>query len=178
MISLAVHPTDPDTMYVGTFIYGVLKTENGGETWTSGTGLPTDTMVLSVAIAPSDPGIVFAGLDGAGVYRSTNGGQTWIHSSAGLNPASKITSIVVDPTDSQIVYAAEFSSGVYVSTNGGDTWQAMNEGLVHRTANVLALSGDGAVLYLGIEGDGVYRLGTPEPPYLVHLPLQLRSAGE
>jgi photosystem II stability/assembly factor-like uncharacterized protein len=127
-----------------------------------------------LAIAPSDPDIIFAGFDGAAVYRSTNGGESWIQSSAGLNPGALIKSIVVDPTDSQIVYAADFFSGVYFSTNGGDTWQAINDGLLHRTANALTLSQDGTVLYLGIEGDGVYRLGTPEPTR-VYLPVVVRA---
>jgi photosystem II stability/assembly factor-like uncharacterized protein len=175
MISVAVHPTNPNIVYAGTFIYGVLKTSNGGETWTSGTGLLPNASAISLAIAPSDPDIVFAGFDGAGVYRSTNGGESWVQTSAGLTPEAQIKSIVVDPTDSQIVYAADFFSGVYVSTNGGDTWQAINEGLVHRTANALTLSEDGAVLYLGIEGDGVYRLGVPQSAR-VYLPMVLRLA--
>jgi photosystem II stability/assembly factor-like uncharacterized protein len=174
MISVAVHPTNPNMVYAGTFIYGVLKTSNGGETWTSGTGLPPNASVISLAIAPSNPDIIFAGFDGIGVYRSTNGGESWIQSSGGLNPGAQIKSIVVDPTDSQIVYAADFFSGAYVSTNGGDTWQAINDGLIHRTANALTLSEDGTVLYLGIEGDGVYRLGTP-PSARVYLPVVLRG---
>jgi photosystem II stability/assembly factor-like uncharacterized protein len=174
MISVAVHPTNPDIVYAGTFIYGVLKTSNGGETWTSGTGLPPNAKVISLAIAPSDPDTIFAGLDGAAVYRSTNGGESWVQRSDGLNPEAQIKSIVVDPTNSQIVYAADFFSGAYVSTNGGDTWQAINDGLVHRTAQALTLSQDGTVLYLGIEGDGVYRLGTPQPTR-VYLPAVVRA---
>jgi photosystem II stability/assembly factor-like uncharacterized protein len=180
MISLAVHPTNSNIVYAGTFIYGVLKTTNGGENWTSGTGLPPNATILNVAIAPSDPDLLFAGLDGAGVYRSTDGGGSWTHSSAGLNPGAQIKSIVVDPTDSQIVYVADHRSGVYVSTNGGDTWQALNDGLVHRTSQALTLSDDGTVLYLGTWGDGVYRLGTPpiERGYPIYLPLILGQASD
>ncbi len=175
MISVAVHPTDSDIVYAGTFIYGVLKTSNGGETWTSGTGLLANAAIISLAIAPSNPDTIFAGLDGAAVYRSTNGGETWVQTSAGLNPEAQVESIVVDPTDSQIVYAADHFSGVYVSTDGGDTWQPINDGLVHRTANALTLSQDGTVLYLGIEGDGVHRLGTPQPAW-IYLPVVVRAA--
>jgi photosystem II stability/assembly factor-like uncharacterized protein len=176
MLSLAVHPSNPSIVYAGTYIHGVLKTGNGGQTWTAGTGLPSNAAILSLALDPSSPNTIFAGLDGGGVYRSENGGGTWHHTSAGLNPEAKIESIVVDPTDGQIVYLTDHISGVYVSKNGGDTWQALNEGLVHRTTKALSLSQDGTTLYLGVWGDGVYRLGTPKIAPL-YLPMVLQRAG-
>jgi photosystem II stability/assembly factor-like uncharacterized protein len=179
MVSLAVHPTNAQIVYAGTFIHGVLKSTDGGQTWTSGTGLPGGATVLSLAISTTDPDILFAGLGEGGIYRSVNGGESWTDASAGLNPGAHIKSVVVDPTGSQIVYAADHRSGVYVSTNGGDSWQPLDDGLVHKTAHALTLSGDGTVLYLGTWGDGVYRLGTTqtERTYGIYLPVLLRQAG-
>jgi uncharacterized protein (TIGR03382 family) len=116
---------------------------------------------LTFALDPVSPETIFAGLSGGGIYRSADGGLSWSQSSAGMDAEAVIRSIVVDPTNSQIVYAADWFNGVYVSTDSGSTWRAINDGLVHRSVNILSLSDDGTVLYAGIEGDGVYRLGTP-----------------
>jgi hypothetical protein len=60
-----------------------------------------------------------------------------------------------------VVYLADGFNGVHYSTDGGNSWSDLNEGLTHRTAMTLGISDNGAVLYAGIEGAGVYRLGTP-----------------
>jgi photosystem II stability/assembly factor-like uncharacterized protein len=170
--ALAVHPGDARTIYVSMPGTGVLKSSDGGQTWSaSGAGLPPLSAV-SLAIDPSNPAILFAGVAsselapaGGGVYRSVDGGQTWVQSSAGLNPEALVLSVAVDPTNSQIVYAGDYLGGVFVSTDGGQTWGALNEGLTHRMIKDLALSDDGSVLYAATWGDGIYRLGTlPEAP--------------
>ncbi len=102
-------------------------------------------------------------LEQVGLYKSVDGGKSWRQIAAGLDPEAPIGSILYDPTDSSIVYLASAFSGVHVSTDGGGSWQPLNEGLTHRTANTLGISGDGTVLYVGIEGAGVYRLGDPPP---------------
>jgi len=161
VIALAVHPTDANTVYASMPTAGVFLTNDGGQTWTpSDAGLPS-IPVISLAIDPSDPKVLFAGLAGGSVYKSTDGGLSWVQSSAGLDPNARITSIAIDPNSTQVVYVADFLSGVYVSTDSGEIWHAINEGLQHRAVNVLALSEDGMVLYAGVEGSGVYRLGTP-----------------
>jgi photosystem II stability/assembly factor-like uncharacterized protein len=161
-VALAVHPEESDTLYAATIDPGVVKTEDGGKTWLPvGAGLPDNMRVESVALDPSQPDTIFVGYTEGGIYKSSDGGLTWHRITAGLIPEAFVKSIVVDPTNGEIVYLADQRSGVYVSTDGGETWSGLNEGLTHRSVNVLALSDDGTVLYVGIEGGGVYRLGTP-----------------
>jgi hypothetical protein len=59
-----------------------------------------------------------------------------------------------DPT----IYLADLRSGVYRSTNGGDSWRPINDGLLVRAVNALALSADDGCLYAATEGSGVFRL--------------------
>lgn len=117
--------------------------------------------VLDLAIHPQDPGLVFAGLLEGAVYRSVDGGETFVQASAGLEPNARAHGVVVDVNDPQVVYVADDASGVYVSTDSGATWQAINEGLEHKAARTLSLSQDGSVLYAGVKGGGVWRLGDP-----------------
>ena len=161
VVALAIHPTDKNVVFASMPTAGLFLTNDGGQTWPPcGAGLPS-IPVISLAIDPANPKAVFAGLAGGSVYKSTDGGLSWMQSSAGLDPNARITSIAIDPNSAQVVYVADFLSGVYVSTDSGETWHAINEGLLHRAVNVLALSEDGMVLYAGVEGSGVFRLGTP-----------------
>jgi photosystem II stability/assembly factor-like uncharacterized protein len=95
---IAVHPTDPNTIYVTTsnLIFGegagesfttdhVYRTTNGGTSWASvSTGLSAANPVNSIVIDPSNPQTVFIGAD-VGVFRSDNGGtMSWAAWDQGL----------------------------------------------------------------------------------------------
>ncbi|HEX5166904.1 MAG TPA: hypothetical protein VFV93_15975, partial [Thermomicrobiales bacterium] len=78
---VAVDPSNPDRVYVGTFDDGVYRTLDGGETWTHvSEGIP-HKRVLSIAISPSDRvnglNAVFAGTEPSNLYRSEDDGATW-----------------------------------------------------------------------------------------------------
>jgi photosystem II stability/assembly factor-like uncharacterized protein len=92
--ALALDPTSPDIVYAGTSISnasfanmgaGILKSSDGGSTWTQLPGpLPTgpglEALVQSLAVSPSDGNVVLAvdaSTAGAAVYRSADGGNTW-----------------------------------------------------------------------------------------------------
>jgi len=86
--AIAVHPTNPNTAYVGTAQGGLYRTLDGGTTWaslldTATPGLTGGSLVIgAVAIAPSQPSTVFVGTGegniggdtffGVGMYRITN----------------------------------------------------------------------------------------------------------
>ena len=170
-LTVEPHPLQPDTVLVGTHNSGVYRSEDRGDSWSAiGVGppaLPT-LPVLDLAIHPLDPSLVFAGLQDGAIYRSTDGGTSFVQSSSGLSPNARIFSVVVDPTDIDIVYAADDRSGVYASTDGGASWHPISLGLVHHAVHSLALSRDGSVLYAGVDGAGVWRLGDPAPEPAVH----------
>ena len=162
--ALAVDPQDSLVVYAATGNRGLLKTSDGGQSWTAvSQGLPDSLPLLAIAHHPSQP-VLFTGLERAGLYRSGDGGLTWQPSGAGLNPESSISDIIFDPTNAQVLVAADKLSGVYRSADGGATWTAVNNGLRNRSVNALALSGDGRHLYAATEGEGVFRLDLAGPP--------------
>jgi hypothetical protein len=72
--AIALDPARTNTLYVGGWASGVVKTDDGGQTWSK---LPLGTRgVGSIAIAPRRSQIVYAG-GGDGLWKSTNGGATW-----------------------------------------------------------------------------------------------------
>ncbi|MGH7654369.1 MAG: hypothetical protein ACREN6_06865 [Gemmatimonadaceae bacterium] len=138
--SIALDPTDPLTLYVGTATGGVWKTTNGGTSWAPLTDDQCGLAMGSVALDPVNPQIVYAGtgeenfsLDsyqGCGVLVSTDGGATWTQTGAATfvaaNGSAAVAKILVDAgtagsTTSTVVLAATVG-GLYRSTNSGSTW--------------------------------------------------------
>lgn len=93
--AVAIHPTDPNILYVGTgeanaarAMYegiGIYKTTDGGGTWDY-LGLPNSYHIGRIVIDPLRPETVYVAVAGRhngatnperGLYRSINGGATW-----------------------------------------------------------------------------------------------------
>ena len=95
--SMAIHPENPDVLYVGTGEgyfreivrgtwlplrgAGVFKTEDGGSTWSRlpSTDSPAFHWVNDLIISPKDPERIYAATR-TGVQISENGGTSWSHS--------------------------------------------------------------------------------------------------
>ena len=90
--SVTVHPRDERVVYAGTSPIGVLRSEDGGDTWTrlSNAVQPERiTMgfacrVMRIAVVPGPPDELYAGLEVAGAMRSLDGGEHWSDCSADL----------------------------------------------------------------------------------------------
>ncbi len=126
--ALALDPNNPNIVYAGTSVSnalfsntgtGILKSSDGGSTWTqlpgpSPTGPGLETVVESLAVSPSDDNVVLAADAsgaGPGVYRSADGGNTWTQVIA-PNTASW-GKVLFDPTNGNIAYAS--LGGIYKS---------------------------------------------------------------
>jgi photosystem II stability/assembly factor-like uncharacterized protein len=128
--SIAFHPTDANTFYIGAAGGGVWKTIDGGAHFqpiTDNLGALTSG---AVAVDPTNGNVIYIAtgelnysLDsyyGDGVYKSTDGGSTWTKI-ATTSYGKYFTSVVINPVNPSIVYIAG-SGGVYRSNNGGTTW--------------------------------------------------------
>ena len=149
--TIAIHPQNPDILYIGTYGRGVYKSTDGNTSWTAmNNGLPSYP-VRTIVIDPNNPEILYAGTSGSGIYKSTNGGASWTAASNGLsNPY--IYSMGVDPQNSEILYAGTY--GVFKSTDGGAIWNSTG----FPSTYVLALAvnpGNPANIYAGTYDRGV-----------------------
>jgi hypothetical protein len=98
LLSLAVHPTDTQTMYLAAGWFGAWTSSNGGSSWTQMSTLPSG-FVCDVVIANFDPNTLYAAVVSNptapqqaqnGVYKSTNGGGKWTQLSGGLPTGSAL----------------------------------------------------------------------------------------
>jgi photosystem II stability/assembly factor-like uncharacterized protein len=136
--AIAVAPSNPSIIYAGTgegdFVglqgKGVLKSSDGGNSWTlSGQSQFSGKTISAIVVDPTNANRVLLTIaDGpapAGIWRTLDGGTTWTN--VALSGAS-MTGLVMDPTNAQILYAAagwvngNAFNGVYRSTDGGTSW--------------------------------------------------------
>ncbi|HEY2370967.1 MAG TPA: hypothetical protein VGH82_00320 [Gaiellaceae bacterium] len=126
---------------------GVLKSSDGGVTWTSA-GLPGQTAWSLVV----DSGALYASTL-AGLLRTSDGGAGWQPVGQGANVPSG--TVIVDPRNANTVYG--IGDGVVKSVDGGRTWAAADNGLVSTLIPSLALApGSSKILYAGGYG-GVFK---------------------
>lgn len=116
-----IHPTDPNTVFVGTLgrlwgpsiDRGLYKTTDGGDHWEKILFVDDRTGVIDLAMDPKNPDIILCAMwergrdefdtndpatrygPGSGLYRTTDGGATWAKIAAGL-PTVKLGRLGID----------------------------------------------------------------------------------
>src|SRR5262249_45142416 len=153
--AIAVAPSDPNVLYVGTgeacirgnisYGNGVYRSSDAGATWTH-VGLDDTRHIGRVIINPRDPDTVFVAARGQaygpnpqrGVFRSSDGGKTWKRVLY-KNDDTGAIDVAFDPTNPTVVYASLWQvrrqpwnlssggpgSGLYKSTDGGNSWKRL-----------------------------------------------------
>jgi uncharacterized protein (TIGR03437 family) len=120
--SIAVDPRNPDVIYLAASAQGLLKSTDGGETWTSPLqGYANVTSMLSVTISQAQPDTIFATgyADSAPLaFRSQDGGQTWI----ALAPA--ITQVAADAAAPSTLYGLGPLTSLR-SLDNGSAWSEL-----------------------------------------------------
>ena len=141
--SIAMHPENKQTWYIGVSSGGVWKTTNAGITFTPVFQNEGSYAIGTVVIDPKNPSTLWVGTGeannqravgyGDGVYRSDDAGKTWRN--LGLKTSEQIGRIVIDPRDSKVVFVAAYGSlwkeggerGLYKTVDGGATWNKVLE---------------------------------------------------
>jgi len=153
--ALAVAPSDPNVVWVGTgepFIrsnvsmgWGVYRSTDAGKSWKR-MGLDSTGRIARIIVHPTDPTTVYVAAEGhlygpqpqRGIYRTTDGGATW-ERVLFVNDSTGASDLVMDPNNPRILFAGFWQvevrtwgrtsggagSGLWKSTDGGATWKRL-----------------------------------------------------
>jgi hypothetical protein len=160
ILSLAINPKFPTTLYAGSEGGGVFRSTNSGAAWTAvNTGLANwgDRYAFSLAVNPVTPTTLYVGTSGD-VLRSTDSGTTWIMVNNHDFHSAAVWSIVINPANPSTLYGGSYD-GVLRSRDTGATWTAVNSGLTSQSITSLAINPKTpTTLYAGTSS-GVFRYG-------------------
>src|SRR5262249_21828595 len=152
--SIAVAPSDPNVVYVGSGEAnirgnvaagnGIYKSTDAGKTWKH--VWKQEGQIGTMIVHPTNPDVAFAAVLGhafgpnleRGVYRTTDGGKSW-HKVLYKDPDTGASDVCFDPSNPRILFAGLWQarrrpwemtsggpgSGLYVSRDGGDTWKLL-----------------------------------------------------
>ena len=132
VISMAVDPAYPATVYAGTKGDAVFKSYDGGQRWVSQRAGLEDVTISSVVnqllFDPTDNDHLFAATT-MGVFESLNAGEQWQKRMDGMKEVLMVVTIAQDQSRPMILYAGT-SGGVYKTINRAAKWEKVNNGLV------------------------------------------------
>ncbi|HEY9501891.1 MAG TPA: peptidoglycan-binding protein, partial [Pyrinomonadaceae bacterium] len=124
--SIAVNPSRPDVVYIGTNNYGVMVSNDAGKSFTPINVGFSGRFANAILPDREVPGRIYASTintatGGGFLFVSTDNGETWRPSMRSM-PSRLITySIVQDVTDGNVIYLGT-NLGVYRSTDRGTSW--------------------------------------------------------
>ena len=155
VISIAVHPTNENIVYVGTAQGGLYRSTDGGANWTALMDGAQSLAIGAIAIAPSDPETVYVGtgehnfsLDsffGVGVYRINNASTTATLTGPLNKDAANVDvftgrgigEIIVHPTDPNTIFVATTSGLGGISGNPNNVLPSRG---IYRSTNAAGAS--------------------------------------
>ncbi len=131
--AVAVDPSNPAVVYVGTYGAGIYKSVDSGATWSQNNAGLTGTYIQSLAIDPTNSLVLYAGSYGSGVFKSVDEGKNWQAASGTAIENHIVYDIMIHPGQSQILYAATRVNGslvgyLYKSADGGASWKLLFSG--------------------------------------------------
>lgn len=172
--AIKVHPTDPNTIYVGTVLGKVYRIQKTGMTWNlpdvttidiTGPNLPVNIFVSDLEV--DNTGTIWVTMASVlssesygeftndHIYRRLAGSTIWESRSAGLVQANPINSIVIDPTNSNRLFCGG-DIGVFRTENAGATWVTWDEGLPNAAVFDLSIHNPSRLLRAATHGRSIW----------------------
>jgi photosystem II stability/assembly factor-like uncharacterized protein len=154
-IRIAIDPANADEIYAALEVGGVIRSSDGGETWTdlsapliklaelphlkSRIGSDTDSEGMldshALAVTPASPGTAFLAVR-LGLFRTDDHGKTWRDLQIGrFSPLTYCRDVMVSPHDPKQMYAClspasrSTDGSLYRSDDLGQSWRRFDHGV-------------------------------------------------
>jgi len=129
--TIAIHPSNPAIIFVGSVGGGIWKTTNSGANWTAINDFMANLSVSTIVFQPGTPSTIYAGtgegfynfgrVRGAGIFKSTDSGATWTQlASTATADFHFVNRLAVSANGATIL--AGTSVGVFSTTDAGASW--------------------------------------------------------
>lgn len=169
-VSIAISPSDDNVVYVGippgSDRSKIMKTANGGDTWTDVTKNLPDRYAMDIAFDPDNQNRVFVAFSGFGtshLFTTESGGVLWRDIGTGL-PDVPANAVIVDPDYPQIIYVGN-DLGVFASVDSGANWEEFSLGLPDAVMiKTLGIVSATRTIKAATHGNGVYETMLLDPP--------------
>jgi photosystem II stability/assembly factor-like uncharacterized protein len=149
--AIAIHPQNPDIVYVGALGHafgpneerGVFMTTDGGKTWSKTLFIDAEHGVSDLELDAANPNILYAGMwsferkpwthrsgsEKGGLFKSVDAGRTWNKLTKGLPKLIGRIGVRVAPTNPNVVYAIlEAKEGtLYRSDDRGENFRQVSK---------------------------------------------------
>ena len=124
--SISVHPSRPQTVYIGTNNYGVMVSNDAGKTFLPTNGGYSGRFANVIVADREDPNRIYTATintttGGGFFFVSTDNGETWRPSMRSMPPRLIVYSILQDSRDANTIYLGT-NLGVYRSLDRGVSW--------------------------------------------------------
>jgi photosystem II stability/assembly factor-like uncharacterized protein len=125
--SIAVHPDEPNKIYIATNNYGLMVSSDGGRNFAQSNGNFTSRMMLSIVSDVERPNRLYATTNntaggGGFVFTSDDGGQSWNPSMRNLVANNDVPiTLLQDKVNPNLIYLGS-NSGIFRSIDRGASW--------------------------------------------------------
>jgi photosystem II stability/assembly factor-like uncharacterized protein len=124
--SIAIHPSRPQTIYIGTNNYGVMVSTDGGKNFVPTNGGYSGRFANVIVADRETPNRIYAATintttGGGFLFVSADNGETWRPSMRSMPPRLITYAILQDSRDANLIYLGT-NLGVYRSLDRGASW--------------------------------------------------------
>lgn len=142
--TVLVHPRRAGSLYILTGFGRLLRSADGGATWTV-LPSPSPRGITLLAVDPAEPDALYAATE-TGLFKSRNGGARWFAIDQGLDldRDKPVQALAFDPA-SRTIYLSQFNDfsepiALFKSTDGGARWTSVSPGTGPGTVTGLAVT--------------------------------------
>ena len=153
----------PETIWVGTAISGVIVSRDNGATWQKVPGVPESVPVSSITIDPKNQDNMYVGTTQT-LYLSRDGGKNWVRRGGNL-PLGNYTSILINPSNSKELFASsalENDGGIFYSDDSGSNWKRIDSKDLklpsRRIWSMIFDPNNSNRIFAGTHSSGVYKI--------------------
>lgn len=121
--AVAVHPTNPDRIYVLGQDQSVFISEDRGISWEALNETGLIGIGTFVEYDPNNYDVMYATSYAAGVFKSTDAGRSWKASNGKEISFAYVEGMEADPKKKGWVYTQSFENGFHYSDDFGESWK-------------------------------------------------------